>query len=72
MGFPKVDDYDFGQNGHRNEKMREALDYAEKQFKSKSKIRERIDTLYDAYNGNINPKKVQATTMSAGKISKTK
>ena len=72
MGFPKVDDHDFSQNGHRNDKMREALDYAEKQFQSKSKIRQRIDQLYDSYNGNIDPKKIKATTMSAGRQSKTK
>jgi hypothetical protein len=72
MGFPKVDDYDFSLNGHRNDKMREALDYAEKQYKSKSKIRQRFDELYNAYNGNIDSKKIESITKSAGRQSKTK
>lgn len=72
MPFPEISDYDFSAKGHENEKTREALDYAEKQHAAKKQMRERLQKLYDAYNGIMDEKEHEAVTTATGKKSKTK
>jgi hypothetical protein len=72
MPFPEISDYDFSSNGHKNERMREALDYADRQHRSRTSVRKRLEKLYNAYNGYLEKAEVESIVKASGKKSKTK
>jgi len=69
MPFPQVSDVDFSVDDNAT---REALDYAEMQYKSRQTRRERMKRLYNAYNGIIDPAEIDSVIKATGKKSKTK
>lgn len=69
MPFPRVDETDFSKDINAT---REALDYAEAQYKSRQTRRERLKRLYDAYNGVIDQAEIDSVVKATGKKSKTK
>ena len=75
MPFNEVEDYDFSQsdkNGQVNEKVRAILNYAVQKWRSQGERRNRIEKLYNSYNGVINQKEIDSIVKTYGKRSKTK
>jgi len=69
MPFPEVSDKDFSVE---TDLTKQALDYAEMQYNARQIRRERLDRLYNAYNGVIDQAEIDSIVKATGKQSKTK
>jgi len=74
MAFPDITDKDFSKAGSSgyNQDVHDMLDYAAMQWDARSQRRQRLDKLYDSYNGLVDQSEINSIIKTTGKKSKTK
>jgi hypothetical protein len=75
MSFPIIENYDFSEipSGQKeNPKVKEALDWAVEQWKSRGDRNQRLDKLYNAFNGVVDQSEIDSIIKFTGRKSKTK
>lgn len=69
MAFPDITDKDFSKDEKAS---REAIDYAVLQWEARGERRQRLDKLYNSYNGKVDQAEIDSIVKTTGKKSKTK
>ncbi len=72
MSFPDITDTDFSLGGKDNRDVQAMLNYAANQWESRHTRRERLNKLYNAYNGHVDQNEIDSIIKTTGRKSKTK
>jgi len=70
--FPDITDKDFSLRGKENPDVKQMLDYAVLQWEARHDRRERVEKLYNSFNGIVDEAEINSIIKTTGKKSKTK